>query len=516
MRLTFAICRAGAHGLQSSAAQTCRPGPLTRRRPCNSQSRSQAATKLPVSRFPILALSICSNLFRISNFGFRISGSAGLRFAWLCLCGALLAAPAVFARVNVVTLPGRDTVQLTIYNSADLTMVKETRTLTLRKGLNRLEFSWANTLIDPTSVEFRALTHADAVDVLDASFPSRVANTLEWRIQSEFAGEVRVEIRYFTSGITWSADYVAEAVKTEKAMTLAGAVRVANRSGEDYENAQVRLVVGVIRLVEQIATLARQAEGRESLRAGDVLARHTLAINGRTDLGAVFDDFAAKADGKPKEIVKESLSEYFLYTVEGHDTIPTGWSKRLPSFKTPDVPITSYYKFEKERWGDAVMRYYRFTNSEPSKLGKEPLPDGEVKAFRLVTDDNLYAFVGRTSVKYIPVNETVEMELGNDREVLVKPTLVNWEKTNLQFDGNGNVKGWTVKETWQVEVQNSKEIDVVLDVRRNFNGDWSLKTDAAHEKVDATKVKFVLPLHPREKRQFSYELTTNHGANATR
>src|SRR5437867_10262792 len=163
------------------------------------------------------------------------------------------------ARINVVTLPGRDSVQLTIYNSADLTLVKETRVLTFRKGINKLEFSWVNTLIDPTSVEFRALTHADAVDVLDVSFPPRVTNTLEWRINSEFAGEVEVEIRYFTSGISWSADYVAEANMAEKLMGLAGYVRVNNNSGEDYENAQIRLVVGVIRLVEQIAQLARKS-----------------------------------------------------------------------------------------------------------------------------------------------------------------------------------------------------------------------------------------------------------------
>src|SRR5881409_1538109 len=129
---------------------------------------------------------------------------------------ALLAAFTAHARINVVTLPDRDTVQLTIYNSVDLTLVKETRHLTFRKGINKLEFSWANTLIDPTSVEFRALTHVDQVDVLDVSFPPRVTNTLEWRIKSEFAGEVQVEIRYFTSGITWSADYVAEANRAEK------------------------------------------------------------------------------------------------------------------------------------------------------------------------------------------------------------------------------------------------------------------------------------------------------------
>src|SRR4051812_4149292 len=87
---------------------------------------------------------------------------------------AALFAITAHARINVVTLPDRDTVQLTIYNSADLTLVKETRHLTFKKGINKLEFSWANTLIDPTSVEFRALTHADEVEVQDVSFPPRV------------------------------------------------------------------------------------------------------------------------------------------------------------------------------------------------------------------------------------------------------------------------------------------------------------------------------------------------------
>jgi len=420
------------------------------------------------------------------------------------------------ARINVVTLPGRDTVQLTIYNSADLTLVKETRTLTFRKGINKLEFSWANTLIDPTSVDFRALTHADAVDVLDVSFPPRVTNTLEWHINSEFAGEVECEIRYFTSGITWAADYVADANKTEKLMTLAGNVRVNNNSGEDYENAQVRLVVGVIRLVEDIAQLARQG------RPGPMPQVLGLEISNRRNLshlqfsaiGGAIDKLEV-ADGQ-KEIVKEALGEYFLYTVEGRDTIPNGWGKRLPSFTQADVPVVSYYKFERERYGDQVMRFYQFRNDEKSNLGKEPLPDGDVKTFRTVSPDNLYAFVGRTNVKYIPINEQVEMELGNDREVMVKPTLMDWQKTNINFDQWGNVVGWTIKETWQFELQNSKDIDIMLDIRRNFAGDWDIKTDALHENVDAHKVKFVLPLKSREKQQFTYELTTRLGTSASK
>jgi len=420
------------------------------------------------------------------------------------------------ARINVVTLPGRDTVQLTIYNSADLTMVKETRHLTFRKGLNKLEFSWANTLIDPTSVEFRALTHADKVDVLDVSFPPRVTNTLEWRINSEIAGEVVCEIRYFTSGISWSADYVAEANQAEKLMALAGSVRVNNNSGEDYENAQVRLVVGVIRLVEEIRTLATNWRQSLPLSGANTSVRGTIVDGNGNKLRFAFSDALTVAEEKPRQVVKEALSEYFLYTVEGRDTIPTGWSKRLPSFKAADVPVTSYYKFETEQWGNNVIRFYRFKNDKDSRLGNEPLPDGDVKAFRTVAADGLYNFVGATSVKYIPIGETVELELGPDREVAVEPKLINWEKTDLRFDESGGVAGWTIKETWQVEVQNSKDIDITLDIRRNFTGDWELKTAAKFEKVDAGKVKFVLPLQPREKQAFTYELTARYGTNVTR
>ena len=420
------------------------------------------------------------------------------------------------ARLNVVTLPERDTVQLTIYNSVDLTMVKETRHLTFRRGLNRLEFSWANTLIDPTSVEFRALTHADEVDVLDVSFPPRVANTLEWRINSEVAGEVAVEIRYFTSGISWSADYVAEADRLERTMALAGNVRVTNQSGEDYETAQIRLVVGMVRLVEEIAALARRSSEIEE-HLGAVLTKQAdvrFRREAQVQLGRAFFDYESRE--RKKEVTKESLSEYFLYTVEGRDTIPHGWAKRLPSFEAEDVPITSFYKFEKEVSGDDVLRFYRFTNSVAANLGTEPLPDGAVKAFRLASDDRLYAFVGSTGVKYIPINEQVDLALGRDLEVMVRPALLNWEKFDVAFNNDGNVSGWTIREMWEIELQNSKVIPVVVEVRRSFPGDWSLETEAVSELVDARKVKFGVALAPAEKRTIRYTLTTRQGTNARR
>ncbi len=139
-----------------------------------------------------------------------------------------------------------------------------------------------------------------------------------------------------------------------------------------------------------------------------------------------------------------------------------------------------------------------------------------MNAFRVVSDDRLYGYVGRTDVKYIPIGEEVELNLGQDREVLVKPRLMNWEKVDLRFNNQGRVAGWTVKETWEFEIQNSKEIGIVLDIRRNFGGDWEMATKTQHEQVDRNKVKFVQSLAPGEKRTLQYVLTTRHGINERR
>ena len=66
--------------------------------------------------------------------------------------------------IDLSTVPSRNTVQLTIYNSEDLTLVRETRKVTFKLGSNPLQFSWANTLIDPTSVELRFLTRPRQAD----------------------------------------------------------------------------------------------------------------------------------------------------------------------------------------------------------------------------------------------------------------------------------------------------------------------------------------------------------------
>ena len=183
------------------------------------------------------------------------------------------AAREALAAVDLVTIPRREGVQLTIYNSEDLTMVREHRLLTVKPGVNRIQFSWANTLIDPTSIDFRILENQEKVDLVDTTFPSGRNDALQWNVESQLAGKLAVEIRYFTSGITWSADYVGIANENETKLHLTGYVRVTNSSGEVYDNAETRLVVGNVNLVEKIADLARRPRRRAIASSGRRLGR---------------------------------------------------------------------------------------------------------------------------------------------------------------------------------------------------------------------------------------------------
>jgi hypothetical protein len=227
--------------------------------------------------------------------------------------------------IELVTLPRRENVQITIYNSADLTLVRERRNLTLKKGWNWLQFMWANTLIDPTSLSLEPLEQADKIDVQQLVFPARLRELGRWLIRSDVSGQVPFQITYFTSGLSWRAFYMGTLSQDEKTMRLDGYVRVGNNSGEDYENAQTRLIVGKVHLLDQIAELAKRPYPYGTPMPLGGLGGYTSGGFGGMRGAAIANGDAldhyrlswGDMNLARKEIKKEGLSEYFLYTIEG-------------------------------------------------------------------------------------------------------------------------------------------------------------------------------------------------------
>ncbi len=421
--------------------------------------------------------------------------------------------------IELVTLPRREKVQLTIYNSADLTLVRERRNLTLKKGWNWLQFMWANTLIDPTSLSLEPLAQADKIDIQQLVFPARLRELGRWLIRSEVSGQVPFEITYFTSGLSWRAFYMGTLSQDEKMMQLQGYVRVGNNSGEDYEKAQTRLIVGKVHILDQIAELAkrrypynrpRPTREYDILMTDDKYAETvTYEWTGElTKLG--LTDWS---ELRRKEIRKEGLSEYFLYTIEGTETIPDKWGKRLLSFDAADIEVESLYKYDEQRWANQTIRFVKFSNDEDHNLGETPIPNGTVKIYSQADEQGYLSYVGGTNIKYIPVDEEVELNLGPARLVNVEPKLMNFKTDNYIFDRRGNVAGWDEIRTWKIEITNTRALPIEIEITRGFGtAYWTLQTDIPYEKYDATHARFKVNLEPQSKQAFEYTIMTYHGA----
>lgn len=448
----------------------------------------------------------------------------------LALC---LTAVGAGKNVDVSTIPPRDTVQLTIYNSEDLTLVHETRHITFKKGMNPLQFSWANTLIDPTSVELRFKTSADQLELLDTTFPHDKPQMLYWNVKSELDGDAMVEITYFTSGVTWSADYVCVSDRAEGEMSFEGFVRITNNSGEDYANARIRLVVGTINLVEKVADLARRGviskEEARAYKLGEKSAKK-FKLDARRELrDAVAEQFAAGAAASPKEIVKEGLSEYFIYTIEGTETVRDTWSKRMRSFQGKQVPFRIHYRYRPAEYGDRMVRVFLLRNDEAGKLGATPLPDGTVRLYRENGRDGL-SFLVEQHIEYVPIGQEIVLNLGPDPEVIHEWVRLRSWRDNIWYRRSGldiyvnpdkghrveikdRVAGWDDHQKWVERIRNYRNKPIDVEIRRSYAGHVIFRSRLDPTLYDYRSPQFAARVEPGEKRDLTYRLITRQGYN---
>ncbi len=437
----------------------------------------------------------------------------------------------VHATIELVTVPKSQAVQLTIYNSADITMVKESRELTFKPGLNTIQFSWAGTLIDPTSLRLTFLSSKDKLTLRDTSFPPGRNDALQWNIDSELSGSARVEINYFTSGITWNADYTAITNAKENSMNVDGFIRVINNSGEDYPNAEVRLVVGTVNLVEDIAGLAQgkwryadlDEDKRDRVRSGfKRKMKKAEAAKAAMEMEDAMPMPSAPVSGatQAKDIVKEGLSEYFLFTVEGKEKIPNGWQKRLKAFSAKDVDVKVIYRASDRLTGGAVHKFYEFRNTKEKgadpkiSLGVSPLPDGTVHIFSEDAKNNL-SYQGGVYMKYVATGDKVKLDAGQTREVVLRTFTRDFKRgsfvTETRYDKSHYVKEWVDEYFYEHELENTLNRAVSVEIERTFPGNFEPgKISFKYEKVDSATIKFFPEVDSREKKKIPYSIRIEH------
>jgi hypothetical protein len=329
------------------------------------------------------------------------------RFALLALFAAslILAPNHAAARVKLITLPVRERVEIQLDN-ATATLVEEERIVPLVKGANQIDFSWANTQIDPNTIVFRVIGPVgDAqldVKVVSVSYPPNEA-ALVWTVGASDSGSSRVRISYLLGNLTKSFNYRAVASHDEKTLVLSQYMRLQNFANEEF--------------------------GDTGLWAG---------------FGQRFQ--------KPISVnqTKEMLFEKF----EG-----------VPIQKTYSCNPQEFDYLDRAQNKLRVPMHYVLKNDKAHHLGAAPLPYGKVRIFIEGAGPKAEAstaFLGEDWGKFTPKDDEMRLYLGVAQDIVVKRTIERNETKRV----TGNLHNHDV--VVKYEIENFKKQAVTLDVAENL------------------------------------------------
>ncbi|MDA1049732.1 MAG: hypothetical protein O3C40_04525 [Planctomycetota bacterium] len=306
------------------------------------------------------------------------------------------------ARIKLITLPVRERVEIQLDNP-NATLVEEERIVPLVKGVNQVDFSWANTQIDPDTILFRVLPRpdgeADAMDVkvLSVSYPPN-ENALVWQVAASGSGSARVRISYLLGNLTKSFNYRAVADHDENTLVLSQYIRLQNFANEEF---------------------------------------------GSTGLWAGFGTRFLKAVGINE--TKQMLMEKY---------------EKVPVKKTYTAAAQEYGYLDRPKNKLTVPMHYVLKNDKANRLGQAPLQFGKVRIFQ---DDGRgsTAFIGEDWGKFTPLDDEMQLYVGTAQDVVVVRTIDKNETKRIA--GNMYNREVIVK----FEIENFKDRAVTLDVAEN-------------------------------------------------
>ncbi len=330
-------------------------------------------------------------------------------FRWLLPVVLAVAATAVpnaaQARIILITLPVRERVEIQLDNP-NATLVEEERIVPLVKGENQVNFSWANTQINPDSIVFRVVAPVEneklEVKVVSVSYPPGEA-ALVWTVGASDSGSARVRISYLLGNLNKSFAYRAVASHDEKTLTLAEYMRLQNFANEEF---------------------------------------------GSTGLWAGFGKRFLKPIGLNE--TKEMLVERFT---------------DVPIRKTYTCDPNEFGYIDQPQNKLRVPMHYVLKNNKAHHLGAAPLQFGKVRIFiegAGADKEKSTAFLGEDWGKFTPIDDEMRLYLGVAQDIVVKRTID--KNDNRRVAGNLYNHEVVVK----YEIENFKDQPVTLDVVENL------------------------------------------------
>jgi len=317
------------------------------------------------------------------------------------------------------------------------------------------------------------------LDTLPEGLVSRPS--LLGRLQADRGGAHDTEVAYMTEGITWNADYVVIVDQDETHVDLTCWVTLDNQSGATYRQAQLQLMAGDVRRIQQDPRIQEYA----ALRRGD----------------------------RQEPFEEEAFFEYHLYTLQGTTTVRNKETKQMALLTAADVSVQRRLIFDgMRRWwirgayrpgagGDTQQGklniVLELANTQDNNMGMA-LPKGKVRVYKADAQNRLQ-FLGEDLIDHTPRNETVRLYIGDAFDVVGerKRTVYRRPADNLS------------EETYEITIRNHKEEPARVWVVEHFYGDWEiLRNSHDYTRLDAHTVEFPLTVPADGEVQVVYEVRT--------
>lgn len=327
------------------------------------------------------------------------------------------------------------------------------------------------------------VTLEKATQVIFSTVPKTMITkpSLVWNVETQDAGNLSIDLKYLTRGISWKSDYVLNLHK--KDFDLKGWITVNNQSGVRYENAKISCIAGEVNAVVP----SNPNFGNRRYKSKMVM-----------EMSAMPD------------VAEESFSGYHLYEIPFKETIENKQQKQIAFINKTKVKYIQYGEASNQvfsNYGEQKLYFLNmleFYNSKKNAMGIA-LPAGIVRMYKKSSSGDTH-FIGESHIQNIPQDEQVTLTIGKLFDVVGKKKITKY-KVNKNFR--------YVETTYTIDNHGKEERTLKIKEQIPAYGqDISVKTNCVSpcsvEKKNAFIREFTIKLQAKEAYTFTSEFKVQH------
>lgn len=435
-----------------------------------------------------------------------------------CLCYTAQAQP-----VEEVSVPtsARTALGITVYNSGQA-LVRDTRTLNLSAGQNRIAFRDVASTIRPETATLKSLSGAGFslieqnfdfdlltpatllqkyvgrdVTVIKTNPATGVESSEKATVLATNEGAVLRYADRIESGVSGRIAYGSVPANLRDRPTLSIALHApsgGNQSAElmylasnvtwkaDYaatldNDGKHMNLAGWITLTNKSGTAFDNA--RLQLIAGNL---NTVQPPSRSKARAIVFDAVAMPALAPTE---EKLFEYHLYTIETPTTVLNNQTKQLALLSADRIPVKrelvlqqpgGYWWYQSAhsdlQKGLKPSVFIQFENKEPD-LGK-PLPSGTVRVYKRDSRGGAQ-LIGEDNIDHTAKNEKLSLRMGEAFDITA-------DRSQTDYKAIGQRSS---QSSYRIEIRNADKEAATVTVREPLSGDWTITSESARHTKDS-------------------------------